>query len=54
MGGAPPAVQQNDKRFSYHIAHIAIKIEKNKIVKGKFQFSKFQFENTNRLNDLRW
>jgi hypothetical protein len=48
MGGAPPAVQQNDKRFSYHIAHTTIKIEKNKIVKRKFQF-----ENTTRLNDLR-
>jgi hypothetical protein len=49
MGDAPPAIQQNDKRFSYHIAHSAIKIEKNKIVKRKFQF-----ENTTRLNDLRW
>jgi hypothetical protein len=49
MGAAPPAVQQNDKHFSYHIAHSVIKIEKNKIVKRKFQF-----ENTTPLNDLRW
>jgi len=28
MGGAPPAVQQNDKHFFYHIIHIFIKTEK--------------------------
>jgi len=28
MGGAPPAFQQNDKRFSDHIIHIFIKTEK--------------------------